>query len=337
MAGSGATAAGMGHLVIMDDSPAQFALTKLSRELWDGLEKQLPPEAEFLRCGTLWVAADAEELAEAERKRAFYADCGVRAEIIGAEQLYQFEPFLQPGLVGALLVPDDAVVYQPVCARWFLDRAISRGAKVFENTPVAGLKADGVTLRDGRTIRARFVVNATGAESPALSPGIPVKPRQGHLVITDRHPGTVRHQIVELGYLKSAHSHAAHSVAFNVQPRPNGQLLLGSSRQYGRTDSSIDSPILAEMLARAAVYLKGFEQLRAIRAWTGFRPATPDKLPLIGQRDGIWLATGHEGLGITTSTGTAALLAALILGETPPIDPAPYLPSDERLAKLAAH
>ena len=64
-------------------------------------------------------------------------------------------------------------------------------------------------------------------------------------------------------------------------------------------------------------------------AITCFRAATPDKLPLIGPcpgGDGVWLATGHEGLGITTSLGTAKLLVDQILGRRPAIPWDPYLP-----------
>jgi hypothetical protein len=50
---------------------------------------------------------------------------------------------------------------------------------------------------------------------------------KGHLVITERHPGFCRHQVVELGYLTSAHVMTGESVAFNVQPRITGQVLLG--------------------------------------------------------------------------------------------------------------
>src|SRR5439155_24812614 len=62
--GGGATDAGMGHLVVMDDSEAQFALTHYSRRLWDELAPELPADVQFLRSGTLWVAADAEEMQE---------------------------------------------------------------------------------------------------------------------------------------------------------------------------------------------------------------------------------------------------------------------------------
>ncbi len=69
--GSGATAAGMGHLPVMDDSEAQFALCRYSQALWDELADELPPGVEFDRCGTLWVAADDEEMAEVHRKKRY--------------------------------------------------------------------------------------------------------------------------------------------------------------------------------------------------------------------------------------------------------------------------
>jgi glycine/D-amino acid oxidase-like deaminating enzyme len=79
--------------------------------------------------------------------------------------------------------------------------------------------------------------------------------------------------------------------------------------------------------------LPSLARLSVIRTWTGFRAATADRLPLIGAcpgRDRVYLATGHEGLGITTSLGTARLVADLIAGRQPAIDPAPYQPRSSR-------
>ncbi len=135
------------------------------------------------------------------------------------------------------------------------------------------------------------------------------------MAITDPYPGFLRYQVVELGYLKSAHVTTTDSVAFNVQPRLNGQLLIGSSRQYGVEGGEVEAQILARIFERAAEYLPALPSLRIQRTWTGFRSATPDKLPLIGASlndETVFLATGHEGLGITTSLATAQLLADLI-------------------------
>ena len=186
------------------------------------------------------------------------------------------------------------------------------------------------------SISAGVAVNASGSWSPQLTPGLNVKKRKGHLVITDRYPKFLRHQLVELGYLKSAHSVTADSVAFNIQPRTTGQLLIGSSRQYDVDHSRVEGSIVTRMLARAMEYLPALGKLSALRTWTGFRAATPDKLPLIGPATNVgstikpnrlYLATGHEGLGITTSLATAKLLVDQIMNRTPAIPVSPYLPS----------
>jgi glycine/D-amino acid oxidase-like deaminating enzyme len=99
LVGGGATAAGMGHVVVMDDSPAQLALTAYSRRLWDNLD--LPPNVEREHRGTLWVAADAEEMAEVARKHTLFP----ASEVLDERALYTAEPELRPGLAGGFF-PD---------------------------------------------------------------------------------------------------------------------------------------------------------------------------------------------------------------------------------------
>ena len=328
--GGGATAAGMGHIVVMDDSDAQFDLTHYSQILWQELAAELPAEVEYETCGTIWVAADDEEMAEVNRKRSVYQERRVAVEVLDSRTLREAEPNLREGLAGGLLVPGDAVIYPPSAAGHLLARAQAQGAVLFLGRQAIGLTEDGVKLNDGTLIGSGMTVNATGSWSPELTPGIDVQKRKGHLVITDRYPAFVKHQLVELGYLKSAHSLTEDSVAFNIQPRRTGQVLIGSSRQYGIEDSRVDQEILGRMLARALEYMPGLSGLSAIRVWTGFRAATPDKLPLIGRcpgHDWLYLATGHEGLGITTSLATAKLLVDQLLSRPSKIPIDPYLPN----------
>jgi len=337
----GTTGAGMGHIVVMDDSEAQFALTHYSRRLWMEMRPRFPVEVEYDNCGTLWVAADAEEMAAVYRKQQFIAARGVRVQVLDAAGLAQAEPNLRPGLAGGLVVLDDAVVYQPCAADYFLAQAKQSGAEVRLGVSVRALvPAGGVQLADGSHIAAGRSVNAAGPWSPELTAGLPVRKRKGHLVITDRAPGFVKHQLVELGYLKSAHSLGKDSVAFNIQPRATGQMLIGSSRQFDAEDGAVDYAILDRMLRRAFEYLPGLGTISAIRTWTGHRAATPDKLPVIGpcaDSDRIWLATGHEGLGITTAPGTGRLLADLLLGRKPEIAAGPFAPSRFAKGQGVAH
>ena len=195
----------------------------------------------------------------------------------------------------------------------------------------ASMSSTAIPAASRTVIVCPITSRADNADSRTATAEISVKKRKGHLVITDRYPGFLRHQLVELGYLQSAHSVTADSVAFNIQPRTTGQLLIGSSRQFGVEDARVETSLIKRMLGRALEYLPGLGKLSALRAWTGFRAATPDKLPLIGpqpeKNDRVYLATGHEGLGITTSLGTAKLLVDQIMNRSPAIQITPYLPS----------
>lgn len=335
---TGATATGMGHIVVMDDSDAQFALTRYSQQLWQRMRPDLPDDVEFEACGTIWVAADEQEMSAVWKKQQYYSTRGVPVEVLDPKTLSAAEPNLRRGLAGGLLVPGDIVVYPPCATRWLIKQAKAAGAQVCAGTLAVTAGHGIVQTHEGEEFAAEVIINATGVDAPGLAPGFDIKPRKGHLAITERYPGFLRHQLVELGYLKSAHTVTADSVAFNVQPRRTGQILVGSSRQYGAEGKEIEHQILRRMLERAQEYLPGLGEMFAVRTWTGFRAATPDKLPLIGpcpHDKTLFLAAGHEGLGITTSLGTAYLLADLITGGNTQIPIEPYLPA--RMAREQMH
>lgn len=324
--GGGATAAAMGHLVAMDDDPAELALAHYSLNLWEaftGIE-----QIEYSRCGTLWIAGSDAEYAHISAKIARLAAVGIRAELIDSEQLYRLEPALRPGLFGGMRVTREAVVYPPGMARHLLDRACARGAELY-GTHVTAIREHGVQLADQTMLHGSVLV-ATGCAVPQLLPGLPMRARKGHLVITDRYPHIVHHQLLELGYADSAHGDADSSVAFNVQPRPTGQILIGSSREYGSDTPEVSMPMVRRMLERTFHYLPGLRQLDALRIWTGFRPVSADGRPYLGrvpERSNVWVAAGHEGLGITTSLGSARLVIDQWLGRATAIDPHPYDPA----------
>jgi glycine/D-amino acid oxidase-like deaminating enzyme len=263
----GATGAGMGHVLVLDESPELFAFTRAGKQSWHQLAPELPANCEWQQAGTLWVAEnEGQRLAAVDMGRRLLGG-GVDAQLVDAKELEQLEPALRPGLAGALHIADDATIYQPA-------------ALLGDRLPVA------------------------------------VGPKKGQLIITERTSLRVRHHLVELGYTQSVGQRSGASVAFNVQPRMSGQLLIGSSRAYvGGRD--FDRELAARMLERAFEFLPGLREVAGIRAWTGIRCASEDGRPLIGPIDAngrILVASGHEGYGITTSLVTGDLIAAW-LGE----------------------
>ncbi|TKI07859.1 NAD(P)/FAD-dependent oxidoreductase [Martelella alba] len=318
-----ATAAGMGHLLILDGNPAELALTRYALRRWKHIAAHLPPTAAYRKNGTLWLAANQEEMAEAERKHHLLREQGETCRLLTGAQLTAAEPWLREGLTGGLLIEDDGIVYAPAVARWML---ASAGAAQVSGT-VSAIDGTRVILEDGRCLAADHLILANGIQAPMLFPELPIEPKKGHLVITERCRHPIKHTLVELGYVTSAHHTAGPSAACNIQPRPTGQIFIGATRQFGNTDPAVESWMLSKMLRRACEYVPALARLTVIRAWTGFRAATPDGLPIIGRHprhSAVWLAVGHEGLGVTTATATADLLCAAICGERPPLADAPY-------------
>jgi len=331
--GGGATAASMGHLLVVDAEGAsddhEYQLSRRSMQLWgQWLAESGEHEhvSEFQRCGTLWLAADDEEWQLAQRKAGWLQSQGMNAELLDARALRQLEPLLHHRLVGALRVPADGRVYPPKVVQRWLDE--SRATLI--RGEVRDLRPGRVRLQDGRLFSAAMVVLCGGLASQRFLPAGSLLPKKGQLAITQAREQSLRHQLVELGYIKKAHLVDEDTVSFNVQPRPAGQWLIGSSRQIGREEREIDLPMLRRMLACAADYLPSLPQQSLLRCWSGIRPASTDGQPLIGAHPTLrntWVACGHEGLGITTSLASAELLADLSLAQPAGLDARPYDPA----------
>ncbi len=337
----GATGAGMGHVLVLDDSPELFAFTRAGKQSWYELAPELPASCEWQQAGTMWVAEDeAQRLAAVDMGRRLLGG-GVDAQLIEAKELEQLEPALRPGLAGGLRIADDATIYQPAAARFLLKRAVARGGKIQLGVAATKVEDGAVHLSDASVIECEHAILASGpATSELLADRLPVGvgPKKGQLIITERTHLRVNHHLVELGYTQSVGQSKGASVAFNVQPRMSGQLLIGSSRAYvGGRD--FDRELGGRMLHRAFEFLPGLREVAAIRAWTGIRCASQDGRPLIGPIDAaghVLAATGHEGYGITTSLITGDLIAAWLGEADLPVYAEHFTPHLKRREKACA-
>lgn len=338
--GAGVTAAGMGHLVALDESDDELDLCLLSLRLWRDFHALHPGIGDPIGAGTLWVAEDDHQLDEAHARAARLSARGYAADPVAGNELRTLEPALRRGLCGGVRVTGDSVVYPPAVADFLARRVVGLGGDVYLGQRVQSIGTASVTLAGGAVLQAGRIVLATGVQAAGLLPELPVFARKGHLAITDRYPGALTHQVVSMDYGQPAPGADALSVAANVQPRSTGQWLVGSCRQDGVSDAQVDPAVLGQVLRSAIALLPCLAQMNIIRTWTGMRPATPDGRPLIGRHpalSNVWLACGHEGLGVTTAFGTAALLAAQMTGRAALIDPAPYQPARFAALRELAH
>ena len=179
------------------------------------------------------------------------------------------------------------------------------------------------------------VVNAAGPWSGVvaqrLGSALPVRPRRGRILVTEPIPAVIRHKVYEADYVGAVVSDAAgRQCSAVVEGTAAGTVLIGSSRDVAGFSARPDPAALAEMARRAISLFPFLAAVRAIRAYTGFRPASPDHLPVIGADPavpGLFHATGHEGAGIGLAPATAELITALIDGARPPVDAAPFTPA----------
>ena len=294
----GTTGVGEGNVLVCDKPPGpERELALLGRDLWVELGERFPA-------------------ARVTRKGALLLD-----HPDGAEEA-QLEPALAAG-VRVLREPDDLQVDPGG-----MTRALAAELPVREGAAVASVEQGSVTLEDGERLACEHVVLATGPWAAALT-GLPVEPRKGQLVALAAPPGMIRHKLIEAAYVDAvAAGDEGLALAVVVEQTLDGdEVLVGSSRERVGFEPTVREEVTQAMLERAARFVPGLRELEITRSWCGFRPWLPDGLPAVGPlRPGVWTSTGHEGAGVCHGPISGLLLAQMICGEQPELDPAAFDP-----------
>jgi glycine/D-amino acid oxidase-like deaminating enzyme len=186
-----------------------------------------------------------------------------------------------------------------------------------------------------RHIRARQVVNAAGpwaANVPGLAGfTLPVSPRRGYILVTEPVGRLVRHKVYTANYVDQVASDDVRMrVATVVEGTPAGTILIGSTRDRVGFDRAIELDALRSLASGAVRLFPVLRDVRVIRAYHGFRPFSPDHLPLIGADPtvpGLFHAHGHEGAGIGLAPATGHVVAELLAGDQPSVGLAPFDPA----------
>lgn len=266
---------------------------------------------------------------DARNFESYAAECealdalGIATEVIDGPAYLRQEPALRDGLVGAIHFPDDAHL-RPDHYTAGLARAIrERGGLIEEQASVRALQPDadgvGVQLADGGTRRGREVVVAMAAWTPRLlrplGVRLPIQPGKGYSITYGPQPLAPRRPLV----LKDRQVF--------VTAWDDG-FRLGSTMEFAGQDSTLNPVRLGALERAAQEYLVQPPAAdTALEKWYGWRPMTFDDLPALGRAPGhphVWIAAGHGMLGISMSAASGQLMADLITGRDPAIDPFPY-------------
>jgi glycine/D-amino acid oxidase-like deaminating enzyme len=291
-----------------------------SNELWRAIGRELTGIELEAKGGLVVTESEAEQ----EALRAFASrQAGVTATEV--KDVRDYEPHLAPDLAGGMFYPQDMQV-QPMLAAAQLLRA--SGATVRLGVTVTAIQAGKVLTEDG-VIGADTVVNAAGVWAGRLG-GVPVMPRRGFILVTSRLPELVRHKVYAAGYVAAVESDDADlQTSPVIEGTKAGSILIGSSRERVGFDATMSLPVLRLLAAGAVRLFPVLKQARIIRSYKGFRPYTPDHLPIIGADPrvrGLYHACGHEGAGVGLAPITGKLIADQITGSATEVDMSPFRP-----------
>ncbi|GIH68157.1 glycine oxidase ThiO [Sphaerimonospora thailandensis] len=318
--GGGATHASAGMLapvseVTYTEEPV-LRLGLASLALWpsfrDELEGDSGVDLDYRTDGTLKIAYDADDMAYLDELAAFERTLGLRVERLTGRECRRLEPMLAPSIRGGMLAEDDAWVNPRLVTRALrtaLDRA---GAAVVADRAVA-LTARGVRLASDGVVAAPRVVVAAGPWSPELLPGLPVRPVKGQ-ILRLRGPG---------GFLTRCVRGLVHGSPAYLVPRGDGEITLGATMEELGFDGRVTAGGVYELLRDAHELVPGLTEMELAETTVGFRPGTPDNLPLIGPFDvpgeaDVLAATGHHRNGVLLTPITAEAVAAFLTGEAVP-------------------
>jgi glycine/D-amino acid oxidase-like deaminating enzyme len=329
-------------------------LTLACARLFPTLGEELGADIEYRRTGGMVAIETDAQWAQMTEYVAGQPVVGLHAELLDGAEARRREPLLAPDLRGAVFAEHGGTINPFRLTLGYAHAARVRGATLVTGTEVLSLLRRGDRIAGVRTltgdVESGVVILAGGAWSGPLAATanlrVPVTPRQGMVVVTEPAPFRLRHVLKPIksdrdmwrfsqpwppdapgkpGYDPNLPPGKGMGMAQTV----TGNLVIGSTSRFVGLDRSPTLAGIRYVLESARRIAPAIGQLRMLRTWAGFRPYTPDGLPLLGPApgvDGLVLATGHDGSGIGMSPVSARLVAAAVTKADPPLPLEPFDP-----------
>lgn len=300
--------------------PAVTRLTSWSQERYPILTKELIEETgvdpEWTDCGLIALDGDREG-----RAREWSLHNRQPIESFARDRLREWASELNPEFSEALWMPNLAHIRSPRLINALRASLIKRGCDLKENEEVADILTDGNRVTGAKTTEGDYfsdrVVIAGGAWTPDLltgmKPRLPIVPVRGQMILLHAKPGQIRCMYLYEGRY--------------LIPRRDGFVLCGSTLEYAGFDKRSTQQALAELREFACFLCPALRDAPIADHWSGLRPGSPDETPWIGPHpamEGVYVNSGHFRNGITLAPASARLLADMILGREPILDPLPY-------------
>lgn len=306
---------------------AKYGLLSDSRQRIEDWVARYGLHCEFAASGQDYVFRDDKALQAAAHEFPLLDELGVPWRLVDGREYERLEPAMKPGLAGAICFDGDAMFRPDAYVRALAAAVRERGVEIEEGCTLEAVReeADGCVLRTSAGERhAGAVVLATGAWSPLLADAVGarwlrgiIQPGKGYSITYDA-PAVVPKRPMIL-----------HEPSVCVTAWGSG-FRLGSTMEFSGYDASLNARRLAALERGAAQFLHQPVGPVVRERWFGWRPMALDDVPLIGRVPGrrhSWLATGHGMMGMGMSAGTGQLLADLLTGRPPEVNPEPFSPA----------
>ena len=293
-----------------------LASWSMTAEIIAEIEAASGVQVEYFQTGALHVLTNADDQSSLRRYAEIWRAQGSDVKWLTGDQVYQYEPLLDPTLDTALYIPEAASIRPRLMTRAYAEAARKSGADFYEHTEVIGLKPGsgkvvGIETAQGQTIHCNRVVIATGAWSAHIGSWlgltIPVFPARGQ-ILSLKQPAT------PLKYTISGNE-------IYMVPKIDNTIYVGATVEQVGFDKSNTAGGIAWLLSSAIQLVPELEHAAIADIWSGLRPWSEDSYPILGKAPGwenVILATGHGPGGFELSAITGKTIAELITtGQTP--------------------
>jgi glycine/D-amino acid oxidase-like deaminating enzyme len=334
------------------EDPATREMSRRSIDAYLALADDPPSPFRIDRhpVGYLLFAVDDEDVERGTDIARTIAEGGVGVEEVPGGDASAIDPAYSNRVAAAWRVADGHRLDPGALTSALATRAANGGATIRHHVAVRTvLERRGAiagVLTDDGPIEATAVVAAAGPWTPTIldSAGLaapPITGAIGWVVSVGPAPGLPTTVVESIGWRHreggtpawpTAGDIAAHGIGgFQssplVHPHDDGSITVGSMRQPWLTPDALDASVLRTLLADAIAIAPTIAHAPVRSSRWCVRPMSPDERPLVGQlHDGLWIASGHGSEGVILGAGSAQLLGALMDGDAPPFDPAPFDP-----------
>lgn len=315
-----------------------------SASIYESLEEELEADLEYRQGGSMIIMETEEEQEMVQEHANALSESGLHIDILSAQEVHEKQPELGEHVLGATWCDRDAKVNSMKVCFEMANAAERLGAEIMLGQKVTGFLTEGNQIKGvqlgNEHVYADHVVITSGIWTAelmkTLDVEIPIIPRRGQILVTEKLPKTIHSNIISGAYIAAkkrgtdGDPNNPAGIGLVIGQVVSGNLLIGGSREFVGFNTETTEDVIRGISAEAARVFPKLEHVRVLRAFAGLRPFTTDGLPLIGSVDafpGLYIAAGHEGDGIALAPITGKVMADIVSGTEPFMDLSPFSPN----------